>query len=262
MKPALVHLPPMAAGQLKRARKNYNSQQFPQCIDACLNLLKKHPDHPEVLKLCGYSNLKLGNLRGALEFLVRLSEIGAINAEVSEDIATVLMHEKAYASAIPFLEHCINASTWREDIAYSIGFCHQESGNTSAALEAYSAVIARNPKMRDSYLCVAQLLHQAGKNTEAIELLELALQVNEGSVELLYCQAKIMAFQGLFATALQKFEKLVLLGDSEIEHMIDHAELLARMKKLDEAIDKFLTILERNPKHHRALTSYGHLLFS
>lgn len=261
MKPALVHLPPMAAGQLKRARKNYNSQQFPQCIDACLNLLKKHPDHPEVLKLCGYSNLKLGNLRGALEFLVRLSEIGPINAEVSEDIATVLMHEKAYASAIPFLEHCINASTWREDIAFSIGFCHQESGNTSAALEAYSAVIARNPKMLDSYLCVAQLLHQAGKNTEAIELLELALQVNEGSVELLYCQAKIMAFQGLFATALQKFEKLVLLGDSEIEHMIDHAELLARMKKLDEAIDKFLTILERNPKHHRALTSYGHLLF-
>lgn len=261
MNPALVHLPPLAAGQLRRARKSHSNHQHKQCIDACLNLLKKYPDHPEVLKLCGYSNLKLGNLRGALEFLVRLTEIGASNAEVSEDIATVLMHEREYESAIPFLEHCLAASTWREDIAYSIGFCHQESGNTSGALDAYSAVIQRNPKMLDSYLSIAQLLHKSERNAEAIELLDLALQINENSMELLYCQAKLLVFQGLFATALQKFEKLALLGDEEIEHMIDHAELLTRLKKIDEATEKFLTILEKDPKHHRALTSYGHLLF-
>lgn len=261
MKPAIVHLPPLAAGQLKRAKKSHSNHQYQQCIDACLNILKKHPDHPETLQLCGYSHLKLGHLSAALEHLVRLFEIGACNAQVSEDIATILMHAKAYASAIPFLEHCLATSAWREDIAYSIGFCHQESGQSSAALEAYSAVIERNPRMVDSYLGIAQLMHKSGRNSEAIELLELALQVNESSKELLYCQAKVLSFQGLHATALQKFEKLLLLGDREIDHMIDHAELLARMKKIDAATEKFLSILEEDPKHHRALTSYGHLLF-
>ena len=261
MNPALGHLPPLAAGQLKRARKSHSNHQYQQCIDACLNLLKKYPDHPETLQLCGYSHLKLGNLNAALEPLVRLFDIGACNAEVSEDIATILMHAKAYESALPFLAHCLDKGAWREDIAYSMGFCHQESGQASAALEAYSAVIERNPRMVDSYLGIAQILHKSGRNAEAIELLELALQVNEDSRDLLYCQAKVLSYQGLHATALQKFEKLFALGDGEIDHMIDHAELLARMKKIDEATDKFLSILEKDPKHHRALTSYGHLLF-
>ena len=259
---AFLHLPPLAERQLKRARKSHDANQFSKCIEICLNLLKKHPHHPEVLKLCAYANLKNGNITGALNLLIQYFETHDRDLQVTEDIATLLMHQQAYEEAIPFLKHHLSLSDWRDDIAYSIGFCHQESGNVPAALEAYSAVIAKNPRMQDSYLSIAQLLHRLERNTEAVELLDLALTLNEGAIELLYCQAKILAFQGLLATALQKFEKLELLGDFDTEHLIDHAELLARMKKIEEASQRFIEIIGKSPQNQRALTSYAHLLFS
>lgn len=255
-------LTPAAIGHLQRARKTLVQGQYAQCIQACSAVLRSSPESIDALSLCGQAHLKLGQIDQAVHCMKRRLALDVGNTQVSEDIATLLMHERKFEEALPYLEQCETLRGWTEDIAYSLGFCHQELGHTSAALTAMQGVLARNPNRVDAFLRTALLLHDMGRCRESIELLDLALTINPESTALLHCQAKLLTYQGLLSTALQKFELLEQRADQKIEHRIDHAELLARMRRGVASEKKYLEILELDPLNRRALTCYGSLLFA
>ena len=252
---------PGLALHLQRARKQIARGQYAQCIQSCEALLRRTPNHLEALTLCSQAHLKLGQTSLAVQCLQDRLTADSSNAQVAEDIATLLMYEAKYALALPYLLHCQSLRGWTADVGYSIGFCQQETGDRAAALESLQAVIAHDPKMLDAYLRTALLLHDMGRFQEAIEFLNLALAINPDSIALLHCQAKLLVYQGLFSTALEKFEQLESLGDTDLEHAIDHAEILARLKRDDASEAKYLEVLKRDPDNRRGLTCYGALLF-
>ncbi len=250
-----------SALQLQRARKQIAQGHYAQCIRSCEALLRRTPNNLEALTLCSQAHLKLGQISSAVQYLQDRLTFDPNNAQVAEDIATLLMYEKKYALALPYLLHCQSLLGWSPDVAYSIGFCQQETGEHAAALESLQAVLAHNPRMVDAYLRVALLLHDMGRCQESIQFLDLALAVNPDSIALLHCQAKLLVYQGLFSTALEKFERLQSLGDSDLEHAIDHAEILARLKRTEASETKYLEVLKKDPGNRRGLTCYGALLF-
>jgi len=255
-------LSPALAGHLQRARKALVQGQYAKCIQASEAILKTSPCNDEALSLCGQAHLKLGRIDQAIACLAQRLELDVSNAQVAEDIATLLMHDRKYQDALPYLQHCETLRGWTEDIAYSIGFCQQESGQASAALQSLQRVLEHNPRMIDAYTRTALLLHDMGHHKEAIEFLDLGLDINPDSVALLHCQGKLLIFQGLLSTALQKFERLEQLGNRQIEHLIDHADLLARLKRGSSSEAKYREILRLEPLSRRALTLFGWLLFS
>jgi predicted O-linked N-acetylglucosamine transferase (SPINDLY family) len=256
----VTRVSPAAAGYLQRARKALAQGQFVPCLQACEMVLRTAPSNHEALSLCGQAHLKLGQIDEAIVCLQKRLELDLSNAQVAEDIATLLMHGRNYQDALPYLKHCEALRGWTEDIAYSIGFCHQELGNRSVALEILQRVLERNPKMIDAYSRTALLLYDMGRRKEAVEFLDLGLSINRDSIALLHCQGKLLTFQGLFSTALQKFERLEELKDRDIEHRIDHAELLARMRRGSSSEAKYQEILRSDPSNRRAMTLYGVLL--
>lgn len=255
-------LSPVAAGHLQRARKALVQGQYAQCVQACEAVLRLFPKNHDALSLCGQAHLKLGQIDSTIACLKKRLELDPANIQVADDIATLLMHGRKFQEALPYLEHCETLAGWTEDIGYSLGFCHQELGHFSAALDALQRVLASNPKMIDAYLRTALLLHDMGRCKESIALLDLAQTINPGSVSLLHCQAKLLCYQGLLSSALQKFELLQQLPDQRIEHRIDHAELLARMRRGVASETKYLEILDLEPQNRRALTCYASLLFA
>lgn len=255
-------LTPAIVGQLHRARKHFQQGQYAQCIKVCEALVRTHPGHQETLTLCGNAHLKSGNIAQAAEYLKRRFAFENTNAQLAEDIATLLMHGKQYKEALVYLDHRIALGDWTEDIGYSLGFCYQETGQRADALAAYERVISRNPQMIDAYLRTGLLLHDMGKHKEAIDLLDLALTINPDAPSLIHCQAKLLIYQGRPSTALQKFEQLEKVCNLQIEQLIDYAELLGRMKRVEPARKRFLQVLELDATHRRALTCYASLLFA
>jgi predicted O-linked N-acetylglucosamine transferase (SPINDLY family) len=255
-------LTPAVAGQLQRARRHYQQGQYAQCIKVCEALLRVSPSSQEALTLCGSAHLKSGHAKQATECLKRRFALDSSDAQVAEDIATLLMHENQFKEAITYLDYCISLRGWTEELGYNCGFCHQEVGQRAEALAAYQQVISQNPRMLEAYLRTALLLHDMGQFNEAIELLDFALTLNPDSPLLVHCQAKLLIYQGRLSTALQKFEQLEAISNLQIEHIIDYAELLTRMKRVDAAKEKFLRVLELDPDHRRGLTCYASLLFS
>ncbi len=254
-------LSPASAGHLGRAKKALFRGQYAKCIQACEALLHCAPNHLEGLTLCSQAHLKLGQISAAAQCLRDRLTSDPGNAQVAEDIATLLMHEKKYGLALPYLLHCQSLRGWSADVAYSIGFCQQETGDCAGALKSLQAVIAHNPQMVDAYLRTALLLRDMGRWRESIQFLDLALAVNPKSIVILHFQAELLVHQGLYSTALEKFEQLQALGDKDIEHAIDHAEILARLKKTGASEAKFLEVLKQDPDNRRGLTCYGALLF-
>ena len=253
---------PAAAGHLQRARKALAQGQFRQCLQACEAVLRSAPGSHEALVLCGQAHLKLGQIDEAIVCLQKRLELDLSNAQVAEDIATLLMHGRKYQDALPYLKHCEALRGWTEDIAYSLGFCHQELGSRSEALEILQRIISNNPKMVDAYLRTALLLHDMERHKETIELLDLALAINPDSMQLLHCQAKLLTYQGMPSAALQKFELLEQTYAPQVDYLIDHAEVLARVRRGVASEGKYLQALALEPQNRRALTCYGSLLLA
>jgi protein O-GlcNAc transferase len=250
------------AGPLQRARKQYAQKQFAQCVKTCEALLSTVPDHPEVLNLCGSAYLKLADLGNAIRILKKRLELDPANALVAQDIATLLMHGRQYAQALPFLEQCERLQGWSQDIGYSIGFCQQEAGQPAAALSSFQRVLSENPKMIEAYLRSALLMHDLGRGKEAIDFLDLALEINPQAKALLHCQGKLLVYQGRLSAALQKFEAMEPSDDLTIECLLDHADLLVRLKRFEPAQAKFLQARERDPSNRQVLTRHARLLFT
>jgi protein O-GlcNAc transferase len=259
---AASRLSPVAAGQLQRARKALAQGQLKVCVQICEIVLRTSPASQEALSLCGQAHLKMGQIEQAVVCLQKRLDFDASNTQVAEDIANLLMHSRKYGQALPYLQCCEATRGWTEDIAYSIGFCHQELGQAPAALEAFQRVLEHNPKMIGAYARSALLLHDMGRHKEAIEFLDLGLVINPDSTTLLHCQGKLLTFQGLLSTALLKFERLEQLQDRDVDHLIDHADLLARLRRGTSSEAKYKEILARYPSNRRALTLYGALLFA
>ena len=259
---AAAHVSPAAAGHLQRARKFLAKGQFRPCIQACETALRTAPGSLEALALCGQAHLKLGQMDEAIVCLQKRLELDLSNAQVAEDIATLLMHGRNYQDALPYLQHCEALRGWTEDIAYSMGFCHQELGARSQALEILQRVLSHNPKMVDAYLRTALLLHDMERHKESIEMLDLALTINPDSSQLLHCQAKLLTYQGMPSTALQKFELLEQTHAPQVDYLIDHAEVLTRVRRGVASEAKYLQALELEPQNRRALTCYGSLLLA
>ena len=85
-------LSPAVAGHLQRARKALVQGQYAQCIQACEAVLRFSPKNPDALSLCGQAHLKLGQIDSAIACLKKRLELDPGNAQVADDIATLLMH--------------------------------------------------------------------------------------------------------------------------------------------------------------------------
>ncbi len=245
---------------LQSAQAAFNAKNFAQARDLCGRILKTQPRHSQALHLRGRSSLAAGQPTDAVSCFERLTEVEPGDPRHWLNLAKVYMQIEQHQSALKVLDFMLETQSWDESVERLKAHCHAVLGQIVQAIDSYSVLIDRNPRMVSAYIRVAALMGQMKQYPQAVQLLELALGINPDASELVYAKARLLLQQGKYAAATQEFERLETMGPRTVDQIVDHAEVCGRMKKQAQAERQFKLALEAEPANHRALTCYARWL--
>ena len=141
-------------------------------------ILKRHPDHPDLLHLMGLLLAEAGKLPRALEFLQRANELRP-NDEV----------------------YCL-----------SLGTVYRQNGRMSEALDALSRSTTLNPQLTEAWVTLGGTLSEVGQFEGAISVFREGLEARPTSVPLLMGLADSLLVQDRLEDASEAY-KHVLMTD-------------------------------------------------
>ena len=120
--------------------------------------------------------------------------------------------------------------------------------------------LAKQPNHFDTLSLFGALLHQQGRNIEALEYLDAALKLNPTNVSALTNLGLVYAKTGRPEEALATYDKAVAIKSDHLTTLINRGTLLIDLKRPDEALESYDRVLAIKPDHARALYSRANAL--
>lgn len=217
--------------------------------------------------------------------------------DVLNVLALLSAHQKHLEEAISLLRRSLDIRPRQAHAQLNLGKLHMMLGRSDDAIAAMRASIKANPEFLDAYFELARALQAIGRLDQAettcrnllrlkpdngaakgilsdiliaqgkLDQAETALRraLNDPldapqKAQLQVAICKLLSQQGRKDEALAELDRASQLGPSQIFDQI-RAELLHDLKRYDEALDLYRTMLAREPLNVRVHNEYNDLLY-
>lgn len=139
-------------------------------------ILKRHPDHPDVLHLLGLLLAEAGRPDRALDFLRKANELRP--------------NDEAF---------CL-----------SLGEVYRQAGALREALDALSRAATLNPNLAEAWVSLGNTLSETGQFEDAIQVFREALEIRPDSPKLLMALADALLVQDRLDDAAEAYKHLLV----------------------------------------------------
>jgi len=139
-------------------------------------ILKRHPDHPDVLHLLGLLLAEAGRPDRALDFLRKANELRP--------------NDEAF---------CL-----------SLGEVYRQAGGLREALDALSRAATLNPNLAEAWVSLGNTLSETGQFEDAIQVFREALEIRPDSPKLLMALADALLVQDRLDDAAEAYKHLLV----------------------------------------------------
>ncbi len=178
---------------VERAKELFRKGDYPAALDASKQALATQPDEINSLYIAGVSDLRLGNLDEAGEYLNTLLKVepdmpnvhfhlGHLDFARAEELARQGQGEEArkyYLEAAKEFENDLTREPGKLESLRARALCLARGGNVDEAIRAYEDTIAASPGTLVPYLALASLYAELGRGADAVGVLERAPKDNE-----------------------------------------------------------------------------------
>ena len=137
-------------------------------------VLKTFPDHAEALTFRGVVEEAFGRLDAAIPYYERAVKAAPKFPVARFNLGRAYGQKKRWKDALREFQVAARQEPNNRDYAYNLGIACQESGNTGAAIEAFSDVVEIDPIYLDGHVTLADVLVNAGKEDLALQILDNA----------------------------------------------------------------------------------------
>ena len=157
-------------------------------------LINTSPQDLQLLKLLGYSELRLGNLSAAVEYFSKFTSQKLDDLEVNYFLGCCFFDLKKYDQAIPCFDSCVKQKADFIDAYYFLGVSYIHLKNLDKAHLALTHVLLLNPIHINALIHLANIEKQMGNVEEAIQYYNLLLQNSPNRLEFYfpYCQCLVL----------------------------------------------------------------------
>lgn len=226
---------------------------FDKAYHAYFNALSKQADRDDPALWHGIGILydRLGLLDDAIACFVAVLGL-APSFEKSDEIyyaLGVIYKEKGeYIAALTYLSKVtsLNSSpTALAEANYQIAVIHDLAGNTSCAVEAYSAALRSHSHVK-AMQSFAWLKHKMGKSPEAVELLQRALQVDDSDGCSSYLLGRVYMANNEYRVAYDNYQRAVHLDGNNAHYWCSIAALYYQRQQHRDAMDAYIRAMDIN----------------
>ncbi|RMH70020.1 MAG: tetratricopeptide repeat protein [Gemmatimonadetes bacterium] len=194
-------------------------------------MLLDKPDNPELLKGMAKIHLKLDNISGGLEYLVRAAMIAP---EAGEEVLLEL--DKLNG------DHEVG-------VLYARGQIYQLQGKYQAAIDAYQTVLERDPAYEAEVLAkLAEIADQDNQNLNALlNMSELEIQRGEFSKALRWLDKARRLRPDEMDEIIRQLLKILQVDESHLEAHRRLGDIYTDQGDYERAVATYLHLAETNP---------------
>ncbi len=222
--------PPGVKQLISRAEAAWERDEFSAALVGFREVLKVHPDFPDIRNRAGFCRAMLGDHEGALEDFDRALEVNPEYAEAHLNRALVLNDLGRYAEA-------------REAFARARDLDDRPGEGFPADLG--NRIAEEHAKLGDLYL-------QADRPRSALAEYRKALDLRPSFVDIRNRLARVHAVLGELDEAVAELNRILEERPSFIAARIRLGAVLRRMGRTDEAVAHWRRCLESDPADRRA----------
>lgn len=153
----------------------------------------------------------------------------------------------------------VHRATGRCDVRFFLGIARYRLGQVDAALVAFQAAGACDPKLAAAHLALAEAYLERGNEAGALTAFEKVLRVAPGNVDALHGAASLYLRGERNAQAIPLLERLVAAAPGNARARTDLAAALAVSGRRAEAVRHYEQVLRVNPADASALVGLANL---
>ncbi len=228
-------------------------------------LLDKNPDFYLERLLLAYMHLDRKEYEKAIRNLERIPKGVKYYLDAQINIGACLSSLKKYERAIAVLNHALELSVEREDLAriYRIlGLVYGGSGRIDEGLKRLDEAIEQNPDLLDLVEPKAGLLVEAGKGEQGVSLLEEAIDKDPKNISLIYSLGALYERMGNVAMSIKTMRRVLEIDPNNYSALNFIGYSLADLNEdLDEAERLVRRALLLDPGSGAVMDSLGWVLF-
>ena len=180
-------------------------------------MTEKHSNEADSLHRSGVSAYQNGDLKTALELVLKAIEINSNVPKYYNTFGVILAQAGREQVAIKAYRKAIKLDNNYEVAYNNLGNCLQKQNKYAESIEYYARAIKLNPDYAEAYNNLAAALHKFGNSKAAIENCHKAIKLKENYAE---------AYNTLAAAlqAEQRFDEAIECYDKTVEYAPDYAE--------------------------------------
>jgi len=240
---------------------NYLESNQPASAKIILaQLLTAAPDNLQLLKLLGYSELKLGNLVEAIDYFSRFTSLEQHNLEVNYFLGCCLFDLKEYKQAIPCFESCIKQKEDLLDAHFFLGASYAHLNLLDKARLALIHVLSLNPTHINALINLAAIEKQMGNIEEAIQYYNLLLKNNPDRLEFYFAFSQCLVLKKEPIKVQEIIDQLQHRNHNTYNIQFDIITNLMQAGFNQEAFDLYRNIMKKYGETPLLLSNMGSAL--
>ena len=155
----------------------FNGNEIEKAQSVCTEIIKKHPDHFDCLRLLNMIYYINKDFAKALKFINKAIRINPNYAEAYNEKGNALSELKQLNAAIENYDRAIEINPNYDNAFYNRGFVLQELLKLDDAVKSYDAVIKINPNYVQAYNNRGTALRELKKYDAALESYKKAFEI-------------------------------------------------------------------------------------
>ncbi|TNE59068.1 MAG: sulfotransferase family protein [Alphaproteobacteria bacterium] len=266
--------------------------QTANAAEAAKMTLRRFPNEPNILRVLGVAQMRLGQGEEAEKNLKTSIKIVPNHPATHEQLGTLYFSLGRLKEAEAAFRHCVKLDPSNRSAQAKLGRTLSVMGNEDEAEKLWERALEHNPQWRD--LTQALQKHRVGEQAEARKILRTVLQADPDNVDALRLMGSVAIAEGKFNDAEALLRRVVeltpdfALALANLGHALQEQskygeaeEVFRRAHELEPtnpswlanlggvfvgsgreegALEFYRQALELNPKHAGALMSIGHVL--
>lgn len=248
---------PKVATQIESIIALTSAGKIAEADKRCGEILKKNPDHFDLLHIAGVIKTLLNHHDSAIEYFNAAIKRDPSAYEVYRHRAKTFKIAGRIAEALADLEKLLTKNPLDLAALCEKGILLRQQERYEAAANTYAAAIKLDPQNQGLLADYALLLQKSGKVTESITAFDNALAISINNPVLFFNKGNACQALNRHEEALKCYEQALALKPDFYKAHNNRGNALRSLQRTEEALANYDAVLKKIPNNPEALNNKG-----
>ncbi len=226
--------------RFESARRAHAQGQLKEAERHCRWILKRYPEHPDILHLLALVMKDSGRPEAAIDLLERALKQRPDDPVCLNNLGNVLRAQNRFSEAIARYQAALRLDSEYVSAHYNLGVALMANSKPDQALSCFQRVLAKHPDDADAWSQLGTVYLDLGRDEEAIKAGRRAVALDPESDDAWNELGLAHADRGEFEDALRCYRRALEIQPGHVKAALN----LARVQRFETGNEPDITLIE------------------